>query len=68
MDDDLITFTEPARVLSPCVNVCVLDGDTGWCLGCARTGDEIAAWTSGSDAQRQGVLEQLPARMKLLQG
>ncbi len=28
---------------SPCINVCVL-GSAGYCLGCLRTGDEIARW------------------------
>ncbi|MEM8878798.1 MAG: DUF1289 domain-containing protein, partial [Pseudomonadota bacterium] len=30
--------------VSPCVGLCRLDEATGYCLGCARTGDEIADW------------------------
>lgn len=30
---------------SPCINVCAIDGD-GVCLGCFRTLDEIAAYSS----------------------
>ena len=29
---------------SPCIGVCRLDEATGFCLGCARTGEEIATW------------------------
>ncbi len=32
-----------ARPVSPCMNVCVLDG-AGTCQGCLRTLDEIAQW------------------------
>jgi predicted Fe-S protein YdhL (DUF1289 family) len=66
MDDDLFDYPEPARVLSPCVNLCDLDDATGWCIGCGRTGDEIAAWTSVGDTGRQAVLDRLPARMAVL--
>ena len=66
MDDDLFDYVEPARVMSPCVNICDLDTATGWCIGCARTGDEIVAWTSVGDAGRQAILDALPARMATL--
>ena len=42
-------------VPSPCTNVCRIVGRTGWCEGCARTLDEIAAWSSMSDAQKLAV-------------
>ena len=29
---------------SPCVSVCRMDAASGWCEGCLRTLDEIAAW------------------------
>jgi predicted Fe-S protein YdhL (DUF1289 family) len=29
---------------SPCIGVCRIDRDTGWCEGCWRTLDEIADW------------------------
>lgn len=66
MDDDLIEWVEPARVLSPCVNVCRLDDTTGWCTGCGRSGHEIAVWTATDDAGRQAILDALPARMRVL--
>ncbi|MEM9047161.1 MAG: DUF1289 domain-containing protein [Pseudomonadota bacterium] len=47
---------------SPCVGTCRLDPATGWCLGCARTGDEIAGWGGQTDAARAAVWEALPER------
>jgi uncharacterized protein len=40
-------------VPSPCISVCRVDADSGWCEGCLRTLDEIAAWGQlGNDAKR----------------
>ena len=39
-------------VASPCINVCRMDDDTGLCLGCFRTIDEIAVWSNASNDQR----------------
>ena len=49
-------------VASPCVGTCKLDKATGWCLGCARSGDEIAEWQRQTDAWRADVWDALPAR------
>lgn len=48
---------------TPCVNLCVLDGVTGLCVGCGRTGDEIAHWLILSPTERTALLAQLPARL-----
>ncbi|URW76075.1 DUF1289 domain-containing protein [Sphingomonas donggukensis] len=66
MTDDVFDYCEPARVMSPCVNVCALDPATGWCTGCGRTGAEIAAWSSVTDAERQRILDRLPPRIARL--
>ena len=47
---------------SPCTLVCTVDAATGWCLGCARTLDEIARWGVASDAEKRTILAVLPAR------
>ena len=40
-------------VPSPCINVCQMSPETGLCLGCMRTIDEIVAWgTAGDDVKR----------------
>ncbi len=47
---------------SPCVSVCTIHPDTGWCLGCFRTLDEIALWPQFSVDDKRAVLALLPAR------
>ncbi|MEM9440254.1 MAG: DUF1289 domain-containing protein [Pseudomonadota bacterium] len=59
-------MTAPSRPISPCVGVCELDEVSGYCLGCARTGDEIAAWSRADEAERQVVWAALPARFEAL--
>lgn len=49
-------------VPSPCVNVCQLDPRTGWCLGCHRTIDEIAAWSRLDDAGKRAVWDLIDER------
>lgn len=49
-------------ILSPCVGVCTLDAD-GYCVGCLRTGNEIAMWRSLDDAERVRFMDEvLPQR------
>lgn len=53
---------------SPCIKVCQIETTTGWCLGCGRSLREIAAWTSYTETERARVGEDLPRRMKLMEG
>jgi predicted Fe-S protein YdhL (DUF1289 family) len=39
-----------------------MDAATGWCEGCLRTIDEIAAWGGLDDEARRAVWAQLPQR------
>jgi predicted Fe-S protein YdhL (DUF1289 family) len=39
-----------------------MDEATGYCVGCLRTIEEIAAWSSLSDAGKREVLALLPQR------
>ncbi|EFM62332.1 Hypothetical protein BROD_1633 [Brucella sp. NF 2653] len=43
-----------------------MDAKTGFCLGCARTLDEIAQWSSMNSGEQRAVLALLPARHKVL--
>ncbi len=52
----------PPGVPSPCIDVCRMDPATGWCLGCRRTIDEIAAWSRLTDAERLAVWRRLGER------
>jgi len=49
---------------SPCIQLCIVDGPTGLCLGCGRTLPEIAKWGRLSEEERQAVMATLRARMK----
>lgn len=53
-------------IKTPCVKVCVVDGQTGNCLGCGRTLGEIARWARFSDDERDAVMAALPGRMAAL--
>lgn len=55
---------EPIK--SPCVKVCAVDGQTGWCLGCGRTLGEIGGWSALSPEDRDAVMEKLPERLEAL--
>jgi predicted Fe-S protein YdhL (DUF1289 family) len=52
----------PAAIKTPCVKVCVVDPESGLCLGCFRTLPEVAAWAGYSDAERDAILAELPSR------
>ena len=47
---------------NPCTGVCRIDADAEWCLGCHRTLNEIAAWSSAPAAFKRSVLDQLDKR------
>ena len=49
---------------SPCTQVCVMDAEQRYCLGCRRTLDEIARWGQMTEAEQAAVLAQLPARQE----
>lgn len=46
---DLASNLEPVE--SPCVDICRLD-ENGYCVGCFRTGQEIADWLAYSPERR----------------
>jgi predicted Fe-S protein YdhL (DUF1289 family) len=56
----------PRPIATPCVQVCVIDDDSGLCLGCFRTLDEIAGWAGFSEVERSAVMAALPARRGLI--
>jgi predicted Fe-S protein YdhL (DUF1289 family) len=51
-----------ANMLSPCIDVCTIDGATRLCVGCYRTLDEIAAWPRFSQEERAAVMASLAQR------
>ena len=53
-------------VSTPCIKVCVVDGESGLCLGCLRTLPEIAGWGRLSEEERREVMAELPGRREQL--
>jgi predicted Fe-S protein YdhL (DUF1289 family) len=47
---------------SPCIQVCVIDQQSGLCAGCHRTLAEIAAWSGLPPAERRRIMSELPKR------
>jgi predicted Fe-S protein YdhL (DUF1289 family) len=54
-------------MISPCILICSIDIQTGYCFGCGRTRDEIAGWIDYSDLERQAVMEALPSRLETVE-
>ena len=52
----------PRAVATPCVMVCAVDGESGLCLGCFRTLQEIATWSRMTDEARAAVMADLSSR------
>lgn len=57
---DAMTDTEPD---SPCIKVCVVDVQTGHCIGCGRSTGEISSWPGLSGAEKAKIVAELPARL-----
>ena len=58
-------MSESVSVNSPCISVCVINAETGYCLGCFRTTDEIANWQQRSPDERARIIHQLERRRQL---
>ena len=49
-------------IATPCVKVCMVDGESGLCLGCYRTLAEIAGWARLDVETRAALIAELPER------
>jgi prolyl-tRNA editing enzyme YbaK/EbsC (Cys-tRNA(Pro) deacylase)/predicted Fe-S protein YdhL (DUF1289 family) len=56
--------SETENIPSPCISVCRMSSLTGWCEGCFRTRDEIAAWSQSTDAGKRAVWNLIEQRME----
>lgn len=50
-------------IASPCNKTCVIDPRRGICIGCGRTGEEIAGWLGFTEAERLALMDLLPGRL-----
>ena len=62
----MIAPSEPAPIKTPCIKVCIVDGQSGLCLGCYRKLSEVAGWGKLSDAARDQIISELPSRLSLI--
>ena len=56
----------PPPIKTPCVKVCVVDGESGLCMGCYRRLNEVAGWARLPEAERETILAELPSRRALI--
>ena len=59
-------MSAPPPIRTPCVKVCVVDAESGLCLGCYRRLPEVAGWASLTDAERERIMAELPGRRALI--
>lgn len=52
----------PKAIATPCIKVCIVDGESGLCLGCYRKLSEVAQWARFTDEERAAIMAGLPAR------
>ena len=62
----MTTLLAPIAPPSPCIGVCRIDESSGYCLGCARTREEIASWRTASAQAMSRIWAELPARRTTL--
>ena len=52
----------PPAIKTPCIKVCVVDGESGLCMGCYRQLSEVAGWAKLTDDDRARIMAELPSR------
>jgi hypothetical protein len=51
---------------SPCISVCQMDEQTGWCIGCLRNIEEIGAWSTNTNQDKHAVWQRIGERLEFL--
>jgi predicted Fe-S protein YdhL (DUF1289 family) len=50
-----LALSMAANLPSPCISLCQMNQQSGLCLGCFRTIDEICAWSALGDGGKREV-------------
>ena len=58
----------PPSLPSPCISICKMDPVSGFCYGCYRSRDEIAAWRGMEVAEQKALLRALHERRQRMTG
>jgi predicted Fe-S protein YdhL (DUF1289 family) len=56
----------PSAIETPCVKICVVDPESGCCIGCGRSRSEIGGWLGYSAEERRAIMVALPDRLATL--
>jgi predicted Fe-S protein YdhL (DUF1289 family) len=56
------------EIESPCIKLCVIHPESGFCMGCYRTGAEISEWSRMSSEERRARMLILPERAPMVKG
>ena len=62
MSEPLPPEGPPKAIATPCIKVCVVDGESGLCMGCYRKLAEVATWSRFTDDERAAIMADLPRR------
>ena len=57
-------MSKTININSPCINICVIDAETGFCSGCFRTIEEISGWQRLTPEQKLDLLHELTDRSR----
>lgn len=52
------------NVESPCISVCAMDDNSGLCLGCYRTLNEIQGWWDFDNTVKQRIVDAASERQQ----
>jgi predicted Fe-S protein YdhL (DUF1289 family) len=47
---------------TPCIKLCIVDGESGLCMGCYRSLPEVGRWGRMSPDERTAIITSLPDR------
>tara|TARA_Y100000741_G_scaffold62009_1_gene43802 strand:- start:238 stop:411 length:174 start_codon:yes stop_codon:yes gene_type:complete len=48
------------EIQSPCMKICIFDTESGYCLGCSRTAEEVEKWglpNTTNEWKQQNILD-----------
>ena len=59
----LMRMDEPQEIPSPCIRVCAVSAQNGFCIGCGRKLGEIGGWQKFTNVEKQAIIDELPMRL-----
>ena len=51
---------------SPCIDICTIDSESGLCVGCGRTQEEISNWSMKNNEEKEQLLVKVKSRQSKL--